>query len=372
VRRPSPLPSALLVVLGLAGCAEEMPREYRDLPPRSGLLADPARLPRGPAAAGELALARILVAWEGSHPARPVRWTLDEARRRAAALTELARAPDADFGSLARRFSDDAETSASGGDMGVVSPWALHPDIAAAAQPLALGQVSEPVETPEGFSILFRREPSWAQAAEIVVSFDGAVRYVPRQPRDREAARALAEDIRRRVLDGAAMEEEALRHSDAPEREHGGITPPFARGTRHPEFEAVVWRLSPGELSEVIETPTGFHLVRRMPIERVQVRRIEVFFSDGNADPAARRTREEARARIEEARRRALLPDADFAALAAEFSDGAEASKGGMMDPFARGVHPLPLERAAFQLSAGQVSGVMELPGEFIIIKRVP
>lgn len=359
------------ILLGLAGCAEEAPQELRDLPPNGSAALDPARLPRGPAAEGELSLSRILVAWDGSYPSRRSRWSYQQARRRADALCVLARAQGADFAALARRFSDDTQTSASGGDLGVVSAWSLHPDVERAARSLAEGQISEPVETPEGFILLLRHAPTWAQAAEVVVSFDGAMRYVPRERRDRERARALAEDIRRRVLDGASFEEEALRLSDAPDFERGGIGPPFARGSRHPEFEAVVWALPPGGLSEVVETPTGFHLVRRLPIERVQIRRLDVFFRLGDEDLSSSHTRDEARAVIEEALRRALAPGADFAALAVELSEGAEAASGGLAEPFPRGTQPYSLERAAFRLAEGQVSGVLELPMGFTIMKRI-
>lgn len=363
--------ASLTILLGLAGCAEEVPPELRDLPPSGSAALDPARLPRGPAADGELSLSRILVAWDGSHPPRRSRLSHAQAQRRAAILCALARAEGADFASLARRFSDDTQTSASGGELGVVSGWSLHPDVERAARSLALGQVSDPIETPEGFILLLRHAPNWAQAAEVVVSFEGAVRYTPRERRDRERARALAEEIRRRVLDGASIEEEALRFSDAPEFERGGIAPPFARGSRHPEFEAVVWALPPGGVSEVIETPTGFHLVRRLPIEYAQVRRIDVFFQQASEDLSSNHTRDEARALIEEALRRALAPGADFAALAVELSEGPDAGNGGRVEPFPRGSQPYSLERVAFRLAEGQVSGVLELPTGFTILKRI-
>lgn len=361
----------LIILLGLAGCAEEAPPEFRDLPPSGSGALDPARLPRGPAADGELSLSRILVAWDGSHPSRRSRFSYAQAQRRAAALCALARAEGADFAALARRFSDDTQTSASGGDLGAVNGRSLHPDVERAARALALGQISDPIETPEGFVLLLRHEPTWAQAAEVVVSFDGAMRYTPRERRDRERARALAEEIRRRVLDGASFEEEALRFSDAPDFARGGIGPAFARGSRHPEFEAVVWALPPGGLSEVVETPTGFHLVRRLPIEYAQVRRIDVFFRQNSEDLASSHTRDEARALIEEALQRALAPNADFAALAVELSEGPDAGNGGRVEPFLRGSQPYSFERVAFRLAESQVSGVLDLPSGFTIMKRI-
>ena len=86
--------------------------------------------------------------------------------------------------------------------------------------------------------------------------------------------------------------------------------------------------------------------------------------------PTVTRTREEARSRIEDVLRRARAGQ-DFAALAREFSDepGA-ASSGGSLGTFGHGAMVPPFERAAFALSVGQISDIVETPFGYHVIRR--
>lgn len=60
----------------------------------------------------------------------------------------------ADFGEMARKYSEDAVTARSGGDMGIIRPDKVAPPIIEAAHSLELGQVSDLIPTPAGFEII--------------------------------------------------------------------------------------------------------------------------------------------------------------------------------------------------------------------------
>lgn len=80
------------------------------------------------------------------------------ARERASALAAKAREAGADFAALARESSDDLGSKAEGGDLGVVEKGLFDAAFEQALFALELGQVSDPVRTPDGWHIIQLRE----------------------------------------------------------------------------------------------------------------------------------------------------------------------------------------------------------------------
>ena len=64
----------------------------------------------------------------------------------------------ADFASLARRYSEDAQSAAKGGDLGWVSADQFGGELAQAIETQAVGSISKPIKTPYGYHILLVRE----------------------------------------------------------------------------------------------------------------------------------------------------------------------------------------------------------------------
>jgi parvulin-like peptidyl-prolyl isomerase len=367
------LAQVLLLPL-LAGCSPG-PSPIEDLPPLEGLTSDPDRLPQAPAEPpGQVSIRQILCTYRGAKNAPgSIRRTRPEARIRAEHLLGLARARGQDFAALAKKYSDDASTSLSGGDLGVVGRGRLHPDLEMAAFGLRPGQVSDVTESPRGFHLLQRHSPTEFQAAEIAVTYTGArqsTRYRPRVPLTREEARLLAEQIHRRILSGASFYAQAIAHSDLFNYESGGVYPIFKPGTHPPELEEIVSGLRAGEVSEIIETKTGFHIVTRLPVHRIQVRQILIEHRRPG-EAAHKRSREEARRLARDVHARALTPGSDFSALARKYSDGPAADRGGENEPFGRGQRSFAFEQAAFSLKIGEISEVVEAQAGFFIVKRI-
>jgi len=85
---------------------------------------------------------------------------------------------------------------------------------------------------------------------------------------DRATARSRLEEIRRRILDGADFSDEAAAHSECPSgRRTGGSLGWLSRGTMVPEVDSVIFALKDGEVSEVVETPVGLHIFKRLAFE---------------------------------------------------------------------------------------------------------
>lgn len=79
----------------------------------------------------------------------------------------------------------------------------------------------------------------------------------------KQLAREQLESYRKRVLNGESMSVLAALYSEDPgSAKNGGKYENVARGMMVPEFEAVAFKLKPGEVSEVFETPYGYHFIQ--------------------------------------------------------------------------------------------------------------
>jgi parvulin-like peptidyl-prolyl isomerase len=87
------------------------------------------------------------------------------------------------------------------------------------------------------------------------------------------------------------------------------------------------------------------------------------------ADQKVTRTKDEARKRAEEIAARAKKGE-DFAKLAQQLSDGPTGPNGGDLGSFSKDRMVKPFADAAFELLAGNVSGVVETPFGFHVIMR--
>lgn len=103
------------------------------------------------------------------------------------------------------------------------------------------------------------------------------VRKPPISDEAKAAAREQLETFRQRVIKGESMSVLAALYSEDPgSAKNGGRYESVMRGQMVPEFEAVAFRLKAGEVSEIFETPYGFHFIQQLARkgESVDVRHI--------------------------------------------------------------------------------------------------
>ena len=78
----------------------------------------------------------------------------------------------------------------------------------------------------------------------------------------RDAAQAKIEAIGARLVkDIGRFSELALKYSECPTAMNGGLLGRVPRGKLYPEVEAAAFALAPGELSAVVESELGFHVL---------------------------------------------------------------------------------------------------------------
>jgi len=75
-------------------------------------------------------------------------------------------------------------------------------------------------------------------------------------------ARKKAEDLLKQIKDGADFAELAKIHSICPMAPQGGDLGFFPRGEMDPAFENIAFELGIGQISDVVETKYGFHIIK--------------------------------------------------------------------------------------------------------------
>ncbi len=114
---------------------------------------------------------------------------------------------------------------------------------------------------------------------------------------DDEVAREAAQDriaaILKELQGGADFVTLATERSDAPSAPQGGDLGYFGRGQMVQPFEEAVFALQPGEISDVVETQFGFHIIRlderreaqAVPVEEA-AERISAYLTQGKLQSA--------------------------------------------------------------------------------------
>ena len=103
--------------------------------------------------------------------------------------------------------------------------------------------------------------PEQARASHILIKPDTSDPNA--DPNDaKTAARAKAEDLLKQIRDGANFAELAKANSDCPSAAGGGDLNFFGKGQMVPPFEQAAFALKVGQVSDVVETQFGYHIIQ--------------------------------------------------------------------------------------------------------------
>src|SRR5208282_4646190 len=98
--------------------------------------------------------------------------------------------------------------------------------------------------------------PEQVVLAEIFLSTEG------KSPEEIESVQKKAEDLRNRVTKGDDFNEIAKRYSEGSTAKDGGDLGTFKQSELAPQLEEVVFKLDKGQITDVIQTKTGFEILK--------------------------------------------------------------------------------------------------------------
>jgi peptidyl-prolyl cis-trans isomerase SurA len=134
---------------------------------------------------------------------------------------------------------------------------------------------------------------------------------------DAARARALAESLKVVLRHGANFAEVAKGFSaDSASRSQGGELGWFRRGVMVKAFEEVAFHLKPGQISDVVQTPFGYHLIQVERIEPAEIQARHILIQ-----PRISPARIEIARRLADSVWKALATEAPFDVLAHRYSD---------------------------------------------------
>jgi peptidyl-prolyl cis-trans isomerase SurA len=198
---------------------------------------------------------------------------------------------------------------------------------------------------------------------------------IPEQatPERIEQARAKAQKALAEARAGADFGRIAASYSDAPDALESGALG-WRTQERLPElFSAALARMKPGEVSDPLRSPAGFHLLKlndrreggaaAAPVTQTRARHILVRASEVVSENEARR-------RLADLRQRIVNGKADFAELARVHSDDTgSAARGGELDWIYPGDTVPDFERALQELKPGEISAPVKTPFGYHLIQ---
>jgi len=172
----------------------------------------------------------------------------------------------ADFARMASTYSD-APDALKGGEIGWRDADRLPPMFATELRKLEAGQVTPILKTNVGFHILklSNKRSLAGQAEKSVVEQTHArhilIKVTPTMT-EGEVKRKLLELKEKMDNNAGTFEDLARLHSQDGSASKGGDLGWLYPGDTVPEFETAMNALKPGEVSDVIQSPFGFHLIQ--------------------------------------------------------------------------------------------------------------
>ncbi|MBI1344369.1 MAG: hypothetical protein GC171_15720 [Terrimonas sp.] len=169
------------------------------------------------------------------------------------------------FATVAKQYSEDPASAASGGDIGFVSAFSLPYEFENIIYQTPVGKFSLPYTSKSGYHIFknlgARKAVGRMRTAQILLAFPPGADSLTKMKITR-----LADSIYKRLLLGDDFSSLAKQYSnDYLSAPTGGLMAEFGLGTYDPVFEATAFSLKKdGDISKPVLTSYGYHIIKRI------------------------------------------------------------------------------------------------------------
>ncbi len=208
----------------------------------------------------------VFAPWHDLVKTLPETFTKDASYEAAAKVVMALRANEVEMHDAAGRILGGKPTEAAI-RRGTMAKYEL---VYAAVSTMKAGDVTDPIETPDGWLIARRLPYVRCYARHILITHETSPKFLNPVERSRADAGKLAEEtlatLKRDPKEFDRLVKEVSEEVGS--RILGGfagdvcnVVPPASRAI--PEFEAAVRKLAPGGISDVVESRFGFHIIRR-------------------------------------------------------------------------------------------------------------
>jgi len=234
-------------------------------------------------------------------------------------------------------------------------------------------EVEDKIQVSESEIDAFLEETKGQALGQLAYNLAHILVRLPEQatPERIQAAREKAEKALAEARAGGDFGRLAASYSDASDAMQGGAMG-WRTQERMPElFAHALKTLKPGEVSDVLRSSAGFHLVKLIdqrgagsdvPVTQTRLRHILVRTSETVSENEARR-------RLTDLRERIVAGRADFAEMARVHSDDGSAARGGDLDWVYPGDTVPDFERAYQSMKVGEVSEPVRTPFGYHLIQ---
>ena len=169
----------------------------------------------------------------------------------------------ADFAKMAELYTEDRTTKENGGSIGYITVLQTPYPFENAVYNTPVGKVSKPFRSQYGYHIVKvtdrKPAPGEVQVAQIMIATPKT-----KGPEVVAEAEKKAKQVKAELAKGAKFEDLVAKYSDDTyTKENGGVLEKFGIGAYVPEFEKAAYALKkPGDVSEIIKTDYGFHIIK--------------------------------------------------------------------------------------------------------------